>query len=223
MYKYLRYIGILLDKLKGKIIGVPMFYLVKRYRGYTRNRVYNYVLQNDIYLPRLLERDWRLDKEKRMYFPHNQVNKKFKLKDKAYIKYKKVSYLEYRWARWLWKWCDDDANFDTYDGKPNEETSQKPFGTSWDLGDLRNDYPTEDTKKTFKWITRNTYYNANYMFEEMRENDQNNFYIIFPKLGWHFGYIPYKNKKRKGRMVYFSEDYDKVDQEAKDFYIKGKS
>jgi len=220
MYKYLRYIKILIDKLKGKIVGVPMFYLVKRYRGYARNRVYNYVLQNNIYLPRLLERDWKLDKEKGKYFPHNQVNKKFMLKDKAYIKYKKVSYLEYIWARWLWKWCDDDSNYDTYDGIETEETKEKSFGTSWDLGDLRNDYPLEDKEKTWNWITRNTYYNANYMFEEIRENDTNNFYVIFPKLGWHFGFIPYTNSQRKGRMVYFSEDYTKVDDSVKQAWSK---
>ena len=65
--------------------------------------------------------------------------------------------------------------------------------------------------KTFKWICRNTFYNANYMFEEIRETDKNNFYIKFTKLGWHFGYMPYTNSTRKGRMVYFSEDYDKLD------------
>jgi len=78
MLKYLGYIYTILDKLFGKIIGVPMFYLVKSKRGYARNRVYNYVLQNNIYLPRLLERDWRLDQDKGMYFPFNQVDQKVK-------------------------------------------------------------------------------------------------------------------------------------------------
>ena len=44
--KYFRYILILILKLVGKIIGVPMFYLLLPFRAYARNRVYNYVLQN---------------------------------------------------------------------------------------------------------------------------------------------------------------------------------
>lgn len=45
----------------------------------------------------------------------------------------------------------------------------------------------------------------------IQEVDKNNFYIKLPKLGWHFGYIPYSNSVRKGRLVYFSEDIDKID------------
>ena len=58
-----------------------------------------------------------------------------------------------------------------------EETILKPFGNTWDLGDLRGEHPIVDMKKTFFWICRNTFYNANYLFEEIRENDKNNFYI----------------------------------------------
>ena len=47
--------------------------------------------------------------------------------------------------------------------------------------------------------------------EEIRENDKNFFYVKLPKLGWHFGYIPHSNSVRKGRLVYFSEDIDKID------------
>lgn len=68
--------------------------------------------------------------------------------------------------------------------------------------------------KTFKWICRNTFYNANYMFEEIRENSKYNFYIKLPKFGIHFGYIPYSNSTRKGRMVWFREDYDKLDKKG---------
>lgn len=235
MLKYLYFTWIFLNKGWGKLVGVMMFHLVKNKRGYARSRVYNYVLQNSIYLPRLLERDWRLDKEQGKYFPHNQVNKKFKLKKDAYILYRKVSYLEYRWARWLWKWCDDDSNFDTHDGHQSEETDGYYFGTSWDLGDLRNDHPVEHKEKTLDWVKRNTYYNANYLWEEMREDDPKFFYHVTPKIfpsfsyngedksisffrrfnfkltEWHFGFIPHSNSERKGRMVWFTEDIDEMD------------
>ena len=81
--KYLRYILILVLKLVGKIIGVPMFYLLLPFRAYARNRVYNYVLQNDIYLPRLIERNWTLDNEARLYFPQNKSRKVFNLKNNS--------------------------------------------------------------------------------------------------------------------------------------------
>ena len=29
----------------------------------------------------------------------------------------------------------------------------------------------------------------------------------------YFGYIPYSNSSRKGRLVWFTEDYDKLDKE----------
>lgn len=116
---------------------------------------------------------------------------------------------------WLcvWVWFDDDSNYDTHDGNPEYETPLKPFGTTWDLGDLRAKYPIVDGIKTFKWILRNSFYNFNYMFEEIRENSKYNFYIQFPKLKCHFGYIPYSNSTRKGRMVFFNEDFDKLDKE----------
>lgn len=209
--KYFRYPLIILLKLLGKIIGIPIFYLVLPFRAYARNRVYNYVLQNDIYLPRLLERKWTLDNLSGLYFPQNKSRKVFNLKNDAYIKYKKVSKLEYYFALMLWIWVDDDSNYDTHDGIPEEETPLKPFGNSFDLGDLRGCYPIVNGMKTFRWISRNTFYNFNYMFEEIRENDKNNFYVKLPKLSWHFGYIPYSNSTRKGRLVYFREDIDKID------------
>ena len=58
------------------------------------------------------------------------------------------------------------------------ETLDKPFWNTFDLGDLRAEYPIVDGMKTFKWICRNSYYNANYMFEEIRENDKNNFFKV---------------------------------------------
>ena len=207
--KYLRFIVILISKLVGKIIGVPMFYLLLPFRAYARNRVYNYVLKNNIYLPRLEEKQYKL--EGSVYYPMKISKKHFYLRDKGYIVYKDVSTLEYYFALFIWIWFDDDSNYDTHDGNESEENINKLFGNTWDIGDLRGKHPIVDGKKTFNWICRNTFYNANYMFEEIREDDKNNFYIKIPWIKWHFGFIPYTNSTRKGRMVYFSEDYDKLD------------
>ena len=213
--KYLRYVLILILKLVGKIIGVPMFYLLLPFRSYARNRVYSYVLQNDIYLPRLIERNWTLDNETMCYFPQNKSRKVFNLKNDAYIKYKKVSKLEYYFALSMWIWFDDDSNYDTHDGNESEETIIKPFGNTWDLGDLRGKYSIVDMKKTFYWICRNSFYNFNYMFEEIRENDKNNFFKVIKIFGFTtiWGYIPYSNSTRKGRLCFFREDLDKIDKE----------
>ena len=211
--KYLRYVLILVLKLVGKIIGVPIFYLLLPFRAYARNRVYNYVLQNNVYLKRLEEKNYVL--ENGVYYPLNLSKKDYKLRDKGYIKYKKVSKIEYFLALFIWIWFDDDSNYDTHDGSEKEETVLKPFGNTWDLGDLRGEYPIVDMKKTFFWICRNTFYNANYMFEEIRENDKNNFFKVIKIFGFTtiWGYIPYTNSTRKGRLCFFREDLDKIDKE----------
>ena len=216
--KYLRYLLILVIKLVGKIIGVPIFYILLPFRAYARNRVYNYVLQNDIYLKRLEEKNYVL--ENGVYYPLNLSKKNYRLRDKGYIKYKKVSKLEYFLALFIWIWFDDDSNYDTHDGIEKEETILKPFGNTWDLGDLRSKYPIVDGMKTFKWICRNSFYNFNYMFEEIRENDKNNFYIQLKIFGTrtHWGFIPYENSTRKGRLCFLTEDLKYIDKEIIDKY-----
>lgn len=211
--KYLRYILILVLKLVGKIIGVPMFYLLLPFRAYARNRVYNYVLQNNIYLKRLEDREYKLSGFG--YSITKSSHKKFRLNGLGFIEYKKVSFLEYCLALFIWVWFDDDSNYDTHDGVETEETLDKPFGNTFDLGDLRAEYPITDGMKTFKWICRNSYYNANYMFEEIRENSKYNFFKVIKIFGFTtiWGYIPYTNSTRKGRLVYFREDLDKIDKE----------
>ena len=207
--KYLRFIVILISKLVGKIIGVPMFYLLLPFRAYARNRVYNYVLQNNVYLKRLEEREYKLSGFG--YAITKASHKKFRLNGLGFIEYKKVSFLEYCLALFIWLWFDDDSNYDTHDGVETNETIDKPFGNTFDLGDFRAEYPIVDGMKTFKWICRNSFYNFGYMFEEIREHNKYNFYIKLPKIGWHFGFIPYSNSTRKGRCVYFSEDYKYLD------------
>lgn len=190
-----------------------MFYILLPFRAYARNRVYNYVLQNNVYLKRLEEKNYVL--ENGVYYPLNLSKKDYKLRDKGYIKYKKVSKIEYFLALFIWIWFDDDSNYDTHNGSEKEETILKPFGNTWDLGDLRGEYPIVDTKKTFFWICRNTFYNANYLFEEIRENDKNFFYFQVKLFGFitHWGFVPYTNSVRKGRLVYWREDLKYIDKE----------
>lgn len=218
--KYLRYILILVLKLVGKIIGVPMFYLLLPFRAYARNRVYNYVLQNNVYLKRLEEREYKLSGFG--YAITKASHKKFRLNGLGFIEYKKVSFLEYCLALFIWVWFDDDSNYDTHDGIETNETIDKPFGNTFDLGDLRAEYPIVDGMKTFKWICRNSFYNFNYMFEEIRENSKYNFFKVIKIFGFTtiWGYIPYENSTRKGRLVFWQEDLDKIDKEVLEKYTR---
>lgn len=49
--------------------------------------------------------------------------------------------------------------------------------------------------------------------EEIRENDKNFFYVKFSIFGFttHWGYIPYSNSTRRGKMVWIREDYERLD------------
>ena len=218
--KYLRYILILVLNLIGKVVGVPMFYLLLPFRAYARNRVYNYVLQNNVYLKRLEEREYKLSGFG--YAITKASHKKFRLNGLGFIEYKKVSFLEYCLALFIWVWFDDDSNYDTHDGNESLETLDNPFGNTFDLGDLRAEYPIVDGMKTFKWICRNTFYNANYMFEEIREDDKNFFFKVIKIFGFTtiWGYIPYENSTRKGRLVFWQEDLDKIDKEVLEKYTR---
>ena len=218
--KYLRFILILVLKLVGKIIGVPMFYLLLPFRAYARNRVYNYVLQNNIYLKRLEEREYKLSGFG--YAITKASHKNFRLNGLGFIEYKKVSFLEYCLALLIWVWFDDDSNYDTHDGSESLETLNKPFGNTFDLGDLRAEYPIVDGMKTFKWICRNSFYNFNYMFEEIREDSKYNFFKVIKIFGFTtiWGYIPYENSTRKGRLVFWQEDLDKIDKEVLEKYTR---
>lgn len=204
--KYLRYVSMLFLKVFGKIFGIVWYYVAVPFRAYSRNVVYNYVLQNNIYLPRLLEREPTFENG---FYELKNIRK---IKLDGFIEYRKISKIEYYLVLWLlWVWVDDDSNYDTYDGIRNENHDM--FGNAFDLGDVRGLYPMFNFKRASLWNIRNAMYNFNYMFEEIRENDPMNFYVKFHNLGWHFGYIPYSNSSRKGRLVWFAEDYDKLDKE----------
>lgn len=205
--KYLRYIAILLMKIIGKIIGIAWYYVAVPFRGYSRNVIYNYVLQNGIYLPRLLER-----KPELQGIAYKLKNIRNTFYD-GYIVYRKISKIEYYLVLWLlWVWVDDDSNYDTYDGTRTE--CPEWFGNAFDLGDIRAIMPMFDLKRATLWNFRNSFYNFNYMFEEIREDSKYNFFKVIKIFGFTtiWGFIPYTNSTRKGRLVFLVEDLDKIDE-----------
>lgn len=165
--KYLRYLAICIFKLISKTpIWWIMFHLVRPFRKYARNVVYNYVLQNDVYLKRLLER-------KPKYIDgYYEITNIRGTKDTGVIKYRKISWIEYNLVvRLIWIWLDDDSNYDTTDltfaskvaqwlhftwlpkfivnkvTKEVELMKADQFGNSFDLGDNKKErfYPVSST------------------------------------------------------------------------------
>lgn len=202
--KYLRYVSIILFKLFAKVFGLLWFWVVVWFRAYARNRVYNYVLQNDVYLKRLLEREPEETSVGTYYFKnvHN-------VKHQGYLDKRYVSKLEYYFCFWfIWGWVDDDSNHDTMSGGVREDMV---YGNTFDLGDCRARFPELNFVESWKWLQRNTAYNFNYMLEECLPTNKNFFYYRFTNklFDWHFGYLPEGNK-RAGRMVWFTEDINKV-------------
>ena len=207
--KYLRYIAIIAFKLFAKVFGLVWYWVAVPFRAYARNTVHNYVLGNGVYLNRLEEREPTLVGSGYQLKDVHHVKDRNDKNIVGFIKYRKVSWLEYQLVFWLlWGWVDDDSNHDTMSGGQRDGMV---YGNTFDLGDVRGQYPEFEWKESTAWLVRNTAYNFNYMFEEIAENSKYNFYYKFNKLGWHFGFIPYTNSTRQGRMVWFSEDYNKLD------------
>ena len=196
------------------------------FRGYGRNVVHNYALANKskLYIPRLFERPIsELGNQIVMLYPitntlhkvpynfYGYLIKPYHGTDGGFIEYKKISWLEFQLVFWLiWGWADDDSNHDTMSG--GERPNMK-YGNSFDLGDNRARYPEFNFSESIKWMIRNTAYNFKYTHSEIRQHNKNNFYVRFTNrfFDWHFGYIPYTNSRRKGRLVYFSEDIKYID------------
>lgn len=228
--KYLRYIGIVVFALFRKVFGLVWFYVALPFRRWARNVVYNYTLQNGLYLKRLLERPiselgqheylsksfygWKIA-------PYHDTN------HGGYIEYRRVNKLTYLFAFWvIWGWVDDDSNHDTMDKGFTERVVRgehfgflpqrlrdycagiewKAHGNTFDTGDAL-DSEFHWLASTL-WLVRNTAYNFKYALHECRPEDKGHFYIRFPKLKWHFGYIP-KQGSHYGRMVYFNEYWEK--------------
>lgn len=249
--KIFRFISILLVKGVTKItpylivflplnlwFGLPFLLMVVGYkiRRYTTNRVFNYVLQNGVHLPRLQEIGWYYDSQTNSYL--NNIHKE------GYIKYKKVSKLEYCFALFFWIWIDNDSSRDTtsnglvFDRILTKQTwSFMPdifrkivakekaksdninnLGKAWVMGD--------NVKSEWYWISstiwlfKNTAYGFNYMFEEYAEDSKYNFFKVVKIFGFTtvWGYIPYENSTRKGRLVWLREDLDKIDRHILERY-----
>lgn len=167
--KYIEYLLILAWHVLSKVIGVFWFFVAVPFRRYARNTVYNYVLDNGVYLKRLEERP--ITKRPSYYFIAPFHNAKGGM-----IKRRHVSKLEYTLVFWLiWGFLDDDANDDTFDIGRVEElrkeskvwafflrgAKRNQYGNSFDLGDARvNNF---HFFASMFWNNRNTAQNFLYM------------------------------------------------------------
>ena len=215
--KYVEYSLILAWHVLSKIIGVFWFFVAVPFRRYARNTVYNYVLQNDVYLKRLLERPISGLSDLshgRCYaiYPYHKTTRIPNVSYAGYIRYREVSKLEYVLVYWLiWGWLDDDANYDTFSMGRVEELRKeskiwafflqgangKQYGNSFDLGDAR-------TKEfhffaSMFWNNRNTA--QNFLYMQFQKKDQPFLHVIGGRqFGWGVapdgnGYQLYYGKK----------------------------
>lgn len=185
MYKYIRYVNILLFTVFRKVFGLVWYFVAVPFRGYARNVVYNYALENNVYIKRLLERpltrtriDWQIAP--------------FHGSEGGYIKDNIITACEYYFVYWfIWGWLDDDSNQDTYAEGYNttlinrerltwlpefiinslKKTNDKSvlFGNTFDIGDKRAEHPAFSFWASCLWTVRNTAYNFKYVqWEENR-------------------------------------------------------
>lgn len=212
--KYLEYFSILLFTVFRKIIGVPMFFVAVWFRGYARNVVYAYKLQNGLWLKRLNEK----------VVPGQDGSQGYYLLDggrtrEGYVRTSRViSKLEYLLVYWfIWGWLDDDSNYDTCDlgftksiisGERTDHWANKYFsnrlkkealylfgnrslfGNTFELGDVRNvaAIPLHKTfLSTLLWVMRNSAYNFKY--DQYETTDTDKVFCFTNKRGKHFGWV----------------------------------
>jgi len=184
--RYLRYTLILLWTLFRKVFGLAWYPIVAPHRKYARNTVYNYVLSNGLYLPRL-NRDVPISK-------------------------RNVSWIEYQLVYWLiWGWLDDDSYCDTSserfmleweDGtrgtRDNSKYLAKCNGNAFTLGDtIESNWCG---MMAYLWNVRNTAYNFKYMQWEENRHKYLFYYNVF---GYEFGYhTEESDSKHVGRLVF---------------------
>lgn len=221
--KYLEFIGILLFTPFRKVFGLAWYYVVLSYRGYANNAVFNYYLQNDIYLARLNQKTiTRSTNGDYLIAPGHGT-------DGGYIKFRKISWIEYQFAFWIiWGWLDSDSYHDTFSEDYNNRLiygdawsllpkfivnrliaatktpNYKVQGNTFDLGDKRAQYPEFSFWASTFWNIRNTGYNFQYKFNERL--DQPFCYTINSKLygwakePWETGYKLVLNFTHKGEV-----------------------
>lgn len=203
--KYIEYLLILAWHVLSKVIGYIWLFVAVPFRRYARNVVYNYVLDNGIYLKRLKERPIT---RRPAYFhiaPYHGANG-------GYVKRRKVSKLEYTLVYWfIWGFLDDDANDDTFDIGRVEElrkeskiwafflrgAKRNQYGNSFDLGDARQ--PNFHFFASMFWNNRNTA--QNFLYMQFQKKNQPFLHIIKSRqFGWGVapdgnGYQLYYGKK----------------------------
>ena len=175
----------------GKTLGKFWVFAAIPFRAYARNVVYNYVLQNDLPLKRLMERNPSGDEEGPMTqggrWDLDDIHGLSNHHDlKGFIKYRDVNKLQfYLVVFFIWGWLDDDSNQDTTDigyiktllsGERKSwhriftpalrkiDSTDAVYGNSFDLGDVRGQHPFYNWAATFVWNERNTAMNFQYLF-----------------------------------------------------------
>jgi len=200
--KYLYYVFVLFTVILRRLV-FPLIFLVIPFRARLNNIVFNYHLQNDVPIKRLLERN-----PKRVEDGWQLSN--WHSSDTGFIKYHKVSKIKYYLALPFWLLLDADAMADTYDAgfdktiingerkkwmpqfiKDKLQLDVKKYdscnvvGNTFDLGDRRADCPLYGFWSVFWWTLRNPAYNFNYKFNQMSKNGKEFKIIIFNRLfGW---------------------------------------
>jgi hypothetical protein len=106
--KYLKFVSILLFTVVRKVLVPVIFFMVAPFRHYARRLVYNYKLQNGLWLKRLYERNPQRNSSGWVLTGGRT--------EQGIISYTPVSIVEYWFAYWfIWGWMDDDANRDVTD------------------------------------------------------------------------------------------------------------
>jgi len=208
MYKYIEFIGIMIWTLIRKVVGMIWYWFVVWLRGPARSVVYNYVLQNDIYLARLLSRSPKWDDDRKGWvltgYPWHTTRNGF-------IAYRKVSKTQYLFWYWVvWGWLDDDSTNDTYCSKKffreykdikgyswvDEIPVTSDDGNSFDLGDELE--PCFSVRPAFWWTLRNTAYNFKYVQFETDKPRSEWFWIDVSFLGG----TGFGNRPKDGRLEF---------------------
>lgn len=202
--KYLYYLGVLLFTPIRKIIGIPMYFIAVPFRRYARSVVHNYALENrdKVFIPRLFE-------VPRTFNGKTYYTNDFKGSKGGWLKYRKVSKLEFTLVYWfLWGWIDDDSHCDTtskvylkehIDGvrfrcmpiKYLEKCLEKCNGDAWCRGDAIED--NFCWFNSIKWSAiRNVGYNFKYnQFYTEDKNKLFSFTLFGRSFGWKEEYNYY--------------------------------
>lgn len=92
-----------------------------------------------------------------------------------------------------------------YIRKEQDYLESQQYGRAFDLGTNRSKVWVP--LLSILWMYRNSFYNFNYMYEDIEVTSKYFWYKRFTTkyFDWHFGYLPAGNS-RPGRLVWFTED-----------------